>query len=78
MHGFPTLPLLAQDACHQLLLHTVLSLDAKDVPDPNTRNAHSKLSQNDGSHDTDGPVDGTRTHTRGSIDGALHGPYREQ
>ena len=78
MHGFPTLPLLAQDACHQLLLHTVLSLDAKDVPDPDTRDTHGKLSQDDGSHDADGPVDGTGTHTGGCIDGALHRPHREQ
>ena len=76
--GVLALPFGPQQSVEHLLLHQVLSLDAEDVLNPHPRDAQCKLSQDNGSHQGNAPVDGPGDDTRSHVDGALHGPNHQQ
>ena len=66
-------PLRAEDAVEHALLHTVLRFDAQEILHPDGRNIERKITENECTHQSHSPVDGTFGRPRGYINSIFHG-----
>ena len=73
-----SVPFGVQKAVEQLLLHTVLSLDAEDILYPNAGNIQRKITKDKHSHDAYSPIKVALDGMRSYVDGILDGPHRCQ
>ena len=72
------MPFRAQDTVEHTLLHTVLRLDAQQVPHPYGSNVQGEVAENQSSHDGYRHIDTAVDDMRRHVDGVLDSPYGSQ